>query len=591
MKSLLDTIDSPKDLKRLTRPELTRLCGEIRERLLARLSATGGHVGSNLAVVEITVALHALFDSPRDQIVFDVSHQCYAHKILTGRRAAYEDPALYASVGGFTQPAESEHDLFSIGHTSTAISLATGLARARDLRGEKRHIIAVVGDGALSGGEAFEGLNNASALHSGLIVLVNDNEMSIARNQGGLYRNLELLRQTDGQAACNLFKAMGFDYRFVREGNDLDAVMDALTEVKETERPVVVHIRTTKGKGYPFAEADKESWHYMGPFDRLTGKPLQSPGQAETYEALTRDFMADRMRKDRAVVAVTAGTPKIFGFPEALRREFPDQFVDVGIAEAHAVSMISGIAKNGGKPVFGVSSSFLQRAYDQLSQDLALNHSPAVILVFFSGISQGSQTHMGVFDIPLTINIPGLLCLSPTCREEYIRMLEWGIEQTETPVIIRVPGVITRSRPAALLPSYSLPAKYEIAQPGERAALLALGRFFELGQEVSTLLQSKAGFSATLINPRCITSLDTEALEALRRDHQLVATLEDGVLDGGFGEKIARYYGASDMKVLCFGAEKAFVDRMTPQEQYKRFRLTPEQIAGDILAALGEGTA
>lgn len=586
MKSILDTIDSPKDIKGLSRPELTQLCDEIRNQLIRRLSETGGHVGSNLAMVEATVALHFVFDSPRDQIVFDVSHQCYTHKLLTGRRAAYQDPEQYASVSGFTNPAESEHDLFSIGHTSTAISLATGLAKARDVRGETNNVIAVVGDGALSGGEAFEGLNTAAVLGSGLLIVVNDNDMSIAENHGGLYGNLRLLRETDGCAECNFFRALGFDYRFVREGNDIDAVLDAFLQVRDVNHPVVVHLCTVKGKGYAPAEADREAWHYMGPFDIAMGKPLRTPAPVETYESLTCDFMARAMENDRSVIAVTAGTPKIFGFDKALRKRFPDQFVDVGIAEAQAVAMISGIAKNGGKPVFGVSSSFLPRACDQLLQELALNQSPAVVLVFFAGISEGSQTHMGIFDIPLTANIPNLICLAPTCREEYLAMLAGSLAQTETPVVIRVPGVGTVSRGAEILPAYGLPARYEVAQAGSRVAILALGKLFPLGERVRARLLEQAGIRATLINPRYLTGFDVDVLEKLKPAHQLVITLEDGVIDGGFGEKIARYYGASDMKVLNYGAEKAFVNHVAADTQYERYRLTEAQIVDDVMRVL-----
>lgn len=587
MSNVLDKINTPKDLKALSGNELVELCGEIREQMIKRLSATGGHVGSNLAVIEATVALHYIFDSPADKIIFDVSHQCYTHKLLTGRKAAYTDPAEFLSVSGFTNPDESEHDIFSIGHTSTAISLACGLAKGRDVKGEESNIIAVVGDGALSGGEAFEGLNNAAALGSNIIIVINDNDMSIAENHGGIYQNLRLLRETDGKAACNFFQALGFEYSFVRHGNNFSEIMEALAKVKNTDHPVVIHMYTVKGKGYPFAEADRENWHYMGPFDIDTGKPLRKTALAETYEALTSRYLADQMRKDPSVVAITAGTPKVLGFEEELRRQFPKQFVDVGIAEGHAVAMASGIAKNGGKPVFGLSSSFLQRAYDQLSQDLALNHSPAVILVFFAGISQGSQTHMGVFDIPLAMNIPNLIYLAPTCREEYFSMLEWGLHQTDHPVMIRVPGIEAATRDAALLSSYSYPAKYEIAEQGTTVAILALGKFFNLGASVREKLETKHGIRTTLINPRYISGVDEEMLRALPEcGHQLVVTLEDGVIDGGFGEKIARFYGNSSMKVLNFGARKEFVNHVTVEEQYNRYRLTADQIVSDILHAL-----
>ena len=588
MAKLLDAINTPADLKRLSMPDLLCLSHEIREQMLTWLSATGGHVGSNLGVIEVTIALHYVFDSPTDKIVFDVSHQCYTHKLLTGRKDAYLVSAQYASVTGFTNPAESVHDLFAVGHTSTAISLACGLARARDLKGERCNVIAVVGDGALSGGEALEGLSNAAVLGSNLIIVVNDNDMSIAENHGGLYQNLKLLRETGGTADCNLFRALGLDYRFVRDGNDLNELIGMFTSLRDMEHPVVVHTCTVKGKGYPFAQADRENWHQMGPFDRDTGKPLQSPADCETYENLTRDFLAARMKEDPTITAITAGTPKIFGFDRDLRRQFPRQFVDVGIAEEHAVALASGIAKNGGKPVFGVSSTFLQRTYDQLSHDLALNRSPAVILVFFAGISKGSQTHMGVFDIPLVRSIPNLICLAPTCREEYLSMLDWGLRQPSHPVLIRVPGIATTTRKADLLAAYSPTAKYEVVEWGGRAAILALGSFFPLGEKVQEALLRRAGVHATLINPRYITGVDAATLEAIKSDHRVVVTLEDGVLDGGFGEQIARFYGDSSMKVLNYGAWKEFVDLVAEEELYEKYRLTADQIASDILDALGQ---
>lgn len=587
MRKVLDKINTPKDLKVLSRNELIELCGEIRQQMIWRLSATGGHVGSNLAIIETTVALHYVFNSPVDKMIFDVSHQCYTHKLLTGRKAAYTDPAKFSSVSGFTNPAESEHDIFSIGHTSTAVSLACGMAKGRDVKGERHNVIALVGDGALSGGEAFEGLNNAAGLGSNIILIINDNDMSIAENHGGLYQNLRLLRETDGMADCNLFRALGFDYSFVRDGNDFNEIVAALEKVKDVDHPVVIHMCTVKGKGYRFAETDKENWHYMGPFDIDTGNPRQEAVPMETYEALTAAYLADKMRIDPTVTAITAGTPKVLGFEEKLRNQFPKQFVDVGIAEGHAVAMISGIAKAGGKPVFGVSSSFLQRTYDQLSSDLALNHSPAVILVFFAGIGGGSQTHMGVFDISLAANIPNIVYLAPTCKEEYFSMLEWGLNQTEHPVIIRVPGATTVSRDAALLSEYSYPAKYEIVEHGTTVAILALGKFFELGESVRQKLLAEHGINATLINPRYASAVDKTMLGALPEyGHRLVVTLEDGVIDGGFGEKVTRFYGESSVKVLNFGAKKEFVNHVSVEEQYSRYHLAENKIISDILELL-----
>lgn len=587
MSKILEKINTPKDLKGLSRSELTELCNEIRERMIRRISVTGGHVGSNLAVIEATVALHFVFNAPTDKIIFDVSHQCYTHKLLTGRKAAYTNPEKYGSVSGFTNPEESEYDIFSVGHTSTAISLATGLAKARDVKNESYNVIAVVGDGALSGGEALEGLNNAAVLGSNMIILVNDNDMSIAENHGGLYRNLKLLRETGGKAESNLFRALGFDYVFVRDGNNFNEIADALEKARNADHPIVIHMCTVKGKGYLPAELDPENWHGVGPFEIASGKPLYQSSEVETYENLTRDYLAEKMKSDPTVIAVTAGTPKILGFDETLRRKFPGQFVDVGIAEEHAVAFVSGVAKNGGKPVFGVSSSFLQRTYDQLSSDLAMNSSPAVILVFFAGISGGSQTHMGSFDISLAINIPNLICLAPTCKEEYIHMLEWGLEQKEKPVVIRVPGIEAVSRNAELLPTYRSPAKYEIVEHGTDVAILALGNFFGLGEKVTEKLRAEHGIHATLINPRYTSAVDEAVLNALPKyGHKLVVTLENGVLDGGFGEKITSFYGNSSMRVLNFGAKKEFVNQVAVEEQYRRYHLTAGQIVTDIIENL-----
>jgi len=585
MNRILDTINSSKDLKNLSKNELTRLCKEIREQLLIYLSQTGGHVGSNLAMIETTVALHYLYDSPIDKIIFDVSHQCYTHKLLTDRKKAYIDPNQYTSVTGFTNPKESEHDIFAIGHTSTAISLACGLAKARDIKKEKYNIIAIVGDGALSGGEAFEGLNNAATFNSQMLIIINDNDMSIAENHGGLYQNLKLLRKTEGKAECNFFKSLGFDYYFVKNGNQLYDLFDTFSIVKNIKKPVIVHICTKKGKGYELAEKYQEDWHYMNPFHINTGTLIQQSNDNETYENLTRDFLVEEMRKDSSIIAVTAGTPKIFGFNKQLREEFSKQFVDVGIAEEHAIAFISGIAKNGGKPIFGVSSSFLQRTYDQLSQDLALNHSPAVILIYFSGISQGSQTHMGIFDIALTRSIPELSYLAPTCQEEYLQMLKWGLEQTIGPVIIRVPGIYITNRDVQLLPDYHY-VQYEIVNQGSQIAIITLGNFLELGMKIKEELEKTKNIIPTLINPRFVNDYDEKTLNHLKSNHQLVITLEDGVIDGGFGEKITRFYSDSDMKVLCFGAKKEFVDHKTIEEQYQRNHLTDQQIILDILSIL-----
>lgn len=580
----IEKVNSPADLKKLTVCEMEVLSGEIRRILLNKLSAHGGHVGPNLGMVEATVALHYVFTSPIDKIVYDVSHQSYTHKMLTGRKEAFINAAEYDDVSGYTEPSESEHDFFVIGHTSTSVSLATGLAKARDLKGDTGNIIAVIGDGSLSGGEAFEGLNNAAELGTNFIVIVNDNQMSIAENHGGLYRNLQLLRETEGKAPCNYFTAMGLDYLYVRDGNDVQALVDTFRRVKDIDHPVVVHINTLKGKGYHLAEEQQERFHYSIPFNLETGSPIADFGDEEDYGDLTAKYLLQEMKKDRTIVGITAGTPTVFGFTAERRKEAGRQFVDVGIAEEHAVAMASAIAAGGGKPVFGVYSTFIQRAYDQLSQDLCINNNPALLLVFWgSASSMNDVTHLCLFDIPVISNIPNMVYLAPTCREEYFAMMEWGIRQTEHPVAIRVPanGVISRGIEPEKDYGKSL-NKYDVSHRGEKVAVLGLGSFYQLGEEVVKKLKEETGIDATLINPRFITGVDGALLETLKRNHSLVITLEDGVLDGGFGEKIARYYGPSDMKVLNYGIKKEFVDRYDTNELLKENRLTAAQIIEDI---------
>lgn len=582
----IEQINSPKDLKQLTAEQMTVLAGEIRQALLNRLSTCGGHIGPNLGMVEATIALHFVFDSPKDKLVFDVSHQCYTHKILTGRKEAFLDPAKYASVSGYTNPYESEHDFFTIGHTSTSVSLACGLAKARDLKRDSENVIAVIGDGSLSGGEAYEGLSNAAELGTNLIIVVNDNDMSIAENHGGLYGNLRQLRESKGEAPCNFFKSLGLDYLYVDEGNDISTLIAAFRQVKDASHPVVVHIHTQKGKGYAFAEQNREKYHWGGPFNLQTGEP-KNRSTAEDYGDLTGRFLLEEMAKDPTLVAISSGTPTVLGFTPERRQQAGRQFVDVGIAEEHAVALASGIAANGGHPVYGVYSTFIQRCYDQLSQDLCINNNPAVIAVFAGTVNgMNDVTHLGFFDIPLIANIPNMVYLAPTCKEEYFAMMRWAIQQREHPVAVRVPGVVVESRQEPFDTDYSMLNRYRVTQQGRRVAILALGSFYGLGEAVRTKLEADAGLQATLINPRYITGLDTDLLESLKTDHQIVVTLEDGVLDGGFGEKIARYYGDSAMRVLNFGLRKEFADRYVAAELMRANRLTDTQIVKDILSSL-----
>lgn len=578
----LEKINAPQDVKKLSLEEMTALAAEMRTALLQKLSRHGGHFGPNLGMVEATIAMHYVFDSPKDKIVFDVSHQSYCHKMLTGRREAFLKESHYDDVSGYTNPKESEHDFFNIGHTSTSVSLASGLAKARDLKGESGNVIAVIGDGSLSGGEALEGLDFAYELHSNFIILVNDNDMSIAENHGGLYQNLRQLRETDGQHPCNLFRATGLDYRFVKNGNDIGEMIAMLQEVKDIDHPVVVHMVTQKGKGYALAEQNKENWHWCMPFDLETGKSTVS-FDGPDYGTMTADFLLKKMKADPKVVAVTAAVPAVFGFTAEKREEAGSQFVDVGIAEEHAIALSSGIAAAGGKPVFATYSSFIQRTFDQLSQDLCINQNPATVLIFAASVyGMNDVTHLGIYDIPLISNIPNMVYLAPTNQEEYFAMLEWSMKQTAHPVAIRVPanGVL----PAGAQPAqdYSQLNQYQVTQKGSQVAILALGDFYQMGEAAAKLLEEKTGTTPTLINPRFITGQDTDLLESLKQEHRVIVTLEDGILDGGFGEKIARFYGAEDTKVLNFGLKKEFLDRYRLEDVLQENHLTPEQIVADI---------
>lgn len=583
----IEKINQPTDVKNLNSEQLHILSDEMRQALLQKLSKHGGHFGPNLGMVEATIALHYVFNSPTDKIVYDVSHQSYPHKMLTGRKDAFLYEDKYDDVSGYSNPDESDHDFFTIGHTSTSVSLACGLAKGRDLKGDSENIIAVIGDGSLSGGEALEGLDFASELNSNLIIVVNDNDMSIAENHGGLYKNLKQLRDTDGKSECNLFKSMGLDYVFVKDGNDIDSLITAFEQVKDSTYPVVVHICTQKGKGYKIAEENKENWHYCGPFNLETGKSDMSQDGGEDYSSMTADILLKKMKEDKTVVGITSATPTVFGFTEDKRKEAGSQFVDVGIAEETAVALASGIAKSGGKPVYGVYSTFIQRTYDQLSQDLCINNSPATLLVYWASVyGMNDVTHLGIYDIPMMSNIPNLVYLAPTTKEEYLAMLDWSIEQNDHPVAIRVPiSVVSDGK--KVTKDFSKLNKYEVTQNGSKIAIAALGSFYSVGAKTAEIIENKTGVKPTLINPIYITGTDDKLLEQLKENHDIVITVEDGVLDGGFGEKIARFYGNSDVKVLNYGLKKEFLDRYNPEEIVKANRLTPEQIAEDVCGIIG----
>ncbi len=576
---VIDRINSPEDLKKLEIKELYYLSDEMRKLIIKKVNTTGGHFGPNLGIIEATVAMHYVFNSPVDKFVFDVSHQCYPHKIITGRKEGFMNPDYYSKYTGYTAPEETEHDMFKVGHTSTSISLATGLAKGRDLVGGKENIIAIIGDGSLTGGEALEGLNNAATLGSNIIIIVNDNDMSIAENQGGICNLLTELRENNGDVENNFFKALGFEYYYVADGHNIEDMIEVFSKVKDTDHPVLVHLHTIKGKGFEPAVLNKEPFHWILPntLDKLN-QPA-SP-QEESYESITKDYILEKVNAGEPVVAMNAATPGVFAWNKEFRDKLGSHYVDVGIAEQHAVGMASGIAKRGGKPILGLMSSFVQRTYDQLSQDLALNNSPATLLIFWGGISNADATHLCTFDIPLISNIPNIIYLAPTCKEEYVRMLDWSVNQKEHSVAIRVPFEISYSGEEDNT-DYSILNKFKLVEQGEKVAIIALGSFFNKGKEVKEMLK-ESGINATLINPRFITGIDKDMLEKLKTNHSLVITLEDGEINGGFGEKITRFYGDSEMKVLNFGSKKEFTDRTPIEELYKRYHLTNELIVEDI---------
>ncbi len=586
----LEKIESPADVRAIPASELPELASEIRTALIDKLAARGGHVGPNLGMVETTIAMHRVFDSPTDKFVFDVSHQTYVHKMLTGRAYGFTDPARYDDISGYSEPSESEHDHFVIGHTSTSVSLACGLAKGRDLVGEAYNVVAVIGDGSLSGGEAFEGLDWAAELGTNLIVIVNDNEMSIAENHGGLYQSLAELRATNGESENNFFRALGLDYRYVENGNDEQVVEAALTEVRDIDHPVVVHIHTEKGHGFAPAVEDKERFHWDGWFDKETGESLLPAGGDPSYEELTYQALSAAIEADPSVVVISSATPGVMGFTPARREAAGKQFVDVGIAEEHAVALASGIAAAGGKPVYGFYGTFIQRGFDQLMQDLCVNGNPAVLLSFCdSARSMNDVTHLGIFDIPELSAIPGLTYLAPTCKEEYLAMLSWALAWNEGPVAIRVPAAGVVSRADVDLGGKTdaeWPLVPEVVASGSDVAILGVGCAFPIAQEAATVLKSE-GVSVTLVNPRVASGLDAGFAEELARTHKAIVTVEDGQLEGGFGEKVARQAGTSATPVRCLGIPRGYYDRYDPAELMASYSLTPEGVATAAKELLG----
>ncbi|AWM73053.1 1-deoxy-D-xylulose-5-phosphate synthase [Lactobacillus apis] len=574
---LLNKITGPKDVKKLSIPEMEKLAQEIRTLIVEKDAAEGGHLGPDLGIIEATIAYHYVFDAPKDKLVWDISHQTYPHKMLTGRAKAWLDPDHYEDVTPYSNPDESPYDYYAVGHTSTSVALATGMAKARDLMGQHENIMALIGDGSLTGGLAFEGLNNAAIEPHNLVVVVNDNQWSIDKNVGGVVTSLKKLRDSNGQTAENPFKAMGFDYRYVADGNDLSAMIDAFKAVKDVDHPILLHINTLKGKGYEPAVKDEEAHHWVSPFNLEDDQPLAAENQKPTSKSVALDVIKEQIDAGQKIMAINAAIPGVFNLDE-FKNEYPANYTDVGIAEQESVAFATGFAKEGGIPVLMENSTFLQRAFDQLSHDTAANDLPVVMLVAGGTISSQSKTHLGIFDQVMISNLPNWIYLAPTTLAEEKAMLEWAIKQKKHPVAIKVPGDVPETDHQTVITDYST-INYQV-KPGKEVAVIGLGAFYQLGEKVANNL------GATLVNPLSANILDEKALDQLAANHKVIVTLEDNILDGGFGQKVASYLGNKDVKVLNYGQNRVYTDQTPVAEIYQQNHLTLEQIVADVQKSL-----
>lgn len=574
---LLNKIAGPKDVKKLSIPEMEKLAQEIRTLIVEKDAAEGGHLGPDLGIVEATIAYHYVFDAPKDKLIWDISHQTYPHKMLTGRAKAWLDPDHYEDVTPYSNPDESPYDYYAVGHTSTSVALATGMAKARDLMGQRENIMALIGDGSLTGGLAFEGLNNAAIEPHNLVVVVNDNQWSIDKNVGGVVTSLKKLRDSNGQTAENPFKAMGFDYRYVADGNDLSAMIDAFKAVKDVDHPILLHINTLKGKGYEPAVKDEEAHHWVSPFNLEDDQPLAAENQKPTSKSVALDVIKEQIDAGQNIMAINAAIPGVFNLDD-FKNEYPANYTDVGIAEQESVAFATGFAKEGGIPVLMENSTFLQRAFDQLSHDTAANDLPVVMLVAGGTISSQSKTHLGIFDQVMISNLPNWIYLAPTTLAEEKTMLEWAIKQKKHPVAIKVPGNVPETDQQDVITDYST-INYQI-KPGKEVAVIGLGAFYQLGEKVANKLD------ATLVNPLSANILDEKALDQLAANHKVIVTLEDNILDGGFGQKVASYLGNKDVKVLNYGQNRVYTDQTPVAEIYQQNHLTLEQIVADVQKSL-----
>ena len=576
----LEKINGPKDVKKLKISELQTLANEVRSAAINKISKAGGHCGPNLGVVEMTVALHYVFDSPSDKIVYDVSHQCYPHKILTGRKQAYLEDGHYKDVTGYTNPNESEHDHFIVGHTSTSISLALGLAKGRDVNGKKENIIALIGDGSLTGGQALEGLDYAGEYDKNLIIIVNDNEQSIAENHGGIYKTLKTLRDTNGESENNVFKSFGLDYKYLADGHDIEKLVELFNSVKDIDHPIVLHIHTIKGKGLTFAETKREAYHSGGPFNVENGEYKFKGDGEKIVDKLVKELLDTNPK----AVLLNAGTPTSVGMTKEIRDEYRNrgQFVDVGIAEENAMAMASGVAKNGGTVVFGTFAPFLQRTYDQLSHDLCLNDNPATILVLLPGVyGMNSNTHIALCDIQQFCHVPNLIYLAPSCEEEFEKAFKFATTQKAHPVGIRVAGNLAKSGIEDKT-DYTIYNKNKVVKKGEKVAIFAVGTLLDIALDVAKKIKEELNVDITVVNPLFLTGLDEKLLTNLTKNHNLVITIEDGEVFGGYGQNIASFYGESDIKVKNYGISKEFHTDFKAEELLAQSGISVENLYNEI---------
>lgn len=621
MGKILNQIIKENDIKNISPEDYRKLAKEIRIKLVRSISHTGGHLASNLGAVELTMALHLYLDFPKDKLVWDVGHQSYVHKLLTGRGDVFSTLRCMGGLSGFPKVKENLSDTFDTGHSSTSVSVAMGLAKARDLNGTDEKVFAVIGDGALTGGMAFEALNNAQTLKTNMVIVLNDNEMSIAPNVGGMsnylgkirvnqkYRNLKTTVEKTldkipnlGQPLAGkikrakdsikhlfipgmLFEDMGLIYIGPVDGHNIGEMLTAFqTAASVPDQPVLVHVLTKKGKGYKPAEENPSAFHGVGKFDIRTGEPQEESGI--TYTKIFEQWMLAAGREREDIVSVCAAMPDGTGV-RAFSKEFPERFFDVGIAEEHAVTFAAGLAAGGMRPVVSLYSTFLQRAYDQLVHDVCINNMPVILAVDRSGIvGRDGETHQGIFDISYLGTMPNMTILSPMDGEELVSALDFALTEMETPVAVRYP------RGEALLPGKKGVTdreeweygRAEVLQKGKDVLILAVGNMVEKALEAAGYLKEKA-IHPTIVNMRFVKPFDTELVLALAKKHRLVVTMEDNVYSGGFSEKIQAFLQAQRMnrvKCLAVCLPDAFIEHGAPEELYEKYGMDAESVAGKI---------